>query len=52
MSKGTTPRAIRISDDLWREAKVVAERRSDTISEVVRLALEKYIAKPDDEPGL
>ena len=48
MSKGTTPRAIRISDDLWREAKVVAERRSDTISDIVRKALEAYIATPDD----
>ena len=48
MSKGTTPRAIRISDDLWQEAKVVAERRSDTISEVVRLALEEYIKRADE----
>jgi predicted transcriptional regulator len=43
MSKGTTPRAIRISDDLWQEAKVVADRRSDTVSDVIRRALEQYI---------
>ena len=49
MSKGTTPRAIRISDDLWQEAKAVAERRSETISDVVRLALEAYIRQPPPE---
>lgn len=43
MSKGTTPRAIRISDELWQDAKVVAERRSETISDVVRRALETYV---------
>jgi purine-nucleoside phosphorylase len=47
MSKGTTPRAIRISDELWQEAKAVAERRSETISDVVRVALELYITAPD-----
>ena len=47
MSKGTTPRAIRISDELWQQAKAVAERRGDTISDVVRLALEWYIKRPD-----
>lgn len=49
MSKGTTPRAIRISDELWQEAKVVADRRSETISEVVRVALEKYVTEPPPE---
>lgn len=50
MSKGTTPRAIRISDELWQEAKAVAERRSETISDVVRVALEDYIASDEPHP--
>ncbi len=48
MSKGTTPRAIRISDELWQEAKAAAQRRGGTISEVVRRALEEYIRQPDN----
>jgi predicted DNA-binding protein len=43
MSKGTTPRAIRISDELWQDAKAVAGRRSETISDIVRDALEAYV---------
>lgn len=50
MSKGTTPRAIRISDKLWHEAKVVAERRSETISDIVRVALERYVTQHPVEP--
>lgn len=49
MSKGTTPRAIRISDELWQAAKAVAERRSETISDVVRVALERYVAQQPPE---
>lgn len=49
MSRGTTPRAIRISDELWQEAKAVAERRSETISDVVRLALERYITEAAEQ---
>ena len=50
MSKGTKPRAIRISDELWNEAKAVTERRADTISDVVRVALERYVSTPDEPP--
>lgn len=45
MSKGTPPRAIRIEDELWEQAKAVVVRRSDTISEVIRGALWSYIAE-------
>lgn len=44
MSKGTPTRAIRIEDDLWEEAKAVAIRRSDTLTDVIRGALESYVA--------
>ena len=50
MSKGTTPRAIRISDELWQDAKAVAERRSETISDVVRVALEAYVTQHPEGP--
>ena len=45
MSKGTPPRAIRIEDELWEQAKAVAVRRSDTISDVIRGALWSYISE-------
>ncbi|MET4135698.1 CopG family transcriptional regulator [Pseudarthrobacter sp. PvP090] len=44
MSKGTPNRAIRIDDALWENAKEVAIRRGDTISEILRGALEEYVS--------
>lgn len=41
----TTPRAIRISDDLWQAALAKAQERGETLSEVVRRALERYISR-------
>lgn len=49
MSKGTTPRAIRISDDLWQAAKVAADERGDSISAIVRRALETYVTTPAEK---
>ena len=43
MSKGTPTRSIGIDDDLWEEAKVVAARRSESVTEVIREALKKYV---------
>lgn len=45
MSKGTPTRSIGIDDDLWEEAKVVAARRSDSVTEVIRGALKKYVGE-------
>jgi hypothetical protein len=42
-----TPRAIRIPDDLWRAALAKAAERGDTVSEVVRKALERYVRRAD-----
>jgi antitoxin component of RelBE/YafQ-DinJ toxin-antitoxin module len=39
----TTPRAIRIPDDLWENAKAATEANGDTVSDVVRRALERYV---------
>ena len=43
MSKGTTPRAIRVEDDLWEAAKTATSERGETISDVVRIALIAYV---------
>lgn len=43
MSKGTTARNVRISDELWAKAKAAAEERGDNLSEIIRQALTEYI---------
>jgi len=35
-------RVIRVSDALWKAAKVRADQRGETVSEVVRKFLERY----------
>jgi predicted CopG family antitoxin len=40
-----TPRAIRISDELWLAALAKAQLRNESVSEVVRKALERYVRK-------
>ena len=39
----TTPRAIRIPDELWDQALDATQRRGETISDVVRDALSAYV---------
>jgi predicted DNA-binding protein len=41
----TTPRAIRIPDDLWQAALEKAEANGDTVSDIVRRALERYVKR-------
>ena len=43
MSKGTTIRGIRISDELWDAARRKAESEGRDLSKVIREALERYI---------
>jgi hypothetical protein len=40
-----TPRAIRIPDDLWQAALDRAHANGETLSEVVRRALERYVKR-------
>ena len=40
-----TPRAIRIPDDLWKAALDRAHTNGETLSEVVRRALERYVKR-------
>lgn len=44
MSKGTTLRNFRADDDLWTAAREVAAERDESLSEVLRTALEEYVA--------
>jgi antitoxin component of RelBE/YafQ-DinJ toxin-antitoxin module len=39
----TPNRAIRVPDDLWWAAQRVAKDRGETVSDVVRRALERYV---------
>ena len=42
----TTPRAIRVPDVLWAAALAKAQDRDETVSDVVRRALERYVKRP------
>lgn len=41
--KDNPARAIRVPDDLWEKAKARAEEKGESVSEVVRRALERYV---------
>jgi predicted transcriptional regulator len=45
MPPGTTLRNVRVADDLWRRARAVAERRGESLSEVIRSALVRYVKR-------
>lgn len=36
-------RAVRVPDDLWEQAKRVAADRDESVAEVIRRALERYV---------
>jgi predicted CopG family antitoxin len=41
----TPSRAIRIDDDLWSAALTKAGERGETVSEVIRRALRRYVSR-------
>lgn len=41
--KENPARAIRVQDELWEAAKKRAAEKGETVSEVVRRALERYV---------
>lgn len=45
-----TPRAIRVPDDLWQAALAAADKRGETVSDVVRRALQRYVRSIDRPP--
>lgn len=42
----TTPRAIRVPDDLWQAAMEKAQSEGTTVTAVVLKALQRYIKRP------
>ena len=45
MPDGTPLRNVRVPDDLWQAAMSKALERGETLSEVIRKALEKYVQR-------
>lgn len=43
---GTQTRTVRISDDLWDRAKIVAEQTGDTLTAVINRHLQQYVEHP------
>jgi predicted HicB family RNase H-like nuclease len=43
MSKGTTIRNVRVSDELWKAALALAEKEQTSVSEVVRDLLQAWV---------
>ena len=41
----TPSRNVRVSDELWRAALAKAEERGETVADVVRRALERYVKR-------
>ena len=49
-NKPKTPaRNVRVDDALWERARAVAESRGESLSEVIRMGLEQYVAAYGDE---
>jgi predicted transcriptional regulator len=44
-SMNTKGRNIRISDDLWSQAKAIAAARDETLTQVVTEALRRYVRR-------
>jgi predicted HicB family RNase H-like nuclease len=49
MPPGTKLRNFRIGDDLWNRAVAVAYSRGESLSEVVRKALERYVKRHEKD---
>jgi hypothetical protein len=45
VTRGEPRRTIRVSDDLWLTAVAVAEARGESLSEVLREALRRYVGR-------
>ena len=44
--------AVRVSNDLWQRAQVVAQHRGETVSQVVRRSLSRYVWRYERVLGL
>lgn len=50
MPRGTRLRNIRVTDDLWHRARVVADSRGESLSDILRAALERYVKRHEVMP--
>lgn len=48
MAMPKTPLSVRLSDSMLSRLRVQAEREERTLSEMVRYALDRYLAEPPD----
>lgn len=49
---GRTARTVRVDDDLWAAVTTVADARGESVSDVVRRALRRYVNRyPDLREG-
>lgn len=42
---GNPARAVRVEDHLWQAAQAKAHERGETVSDVIRRALERYVRR-------
>lgn len=42
---GNPARAVRVEDELWNAAKAIAAKRGDSLSDVMRDALRRYVKR-------
>ena len=45
--KPMTAKAVRVPDGLWAAAQTKADKNGEYLSEVIRKALERYVARKD-----
>lgn len=45
MPRGTTLRNVRVADPLWSAALSIARARGESLSDVIRAALERYVKR-------
>lgn len=43
---GNPARAVRVEDELWHAAQEEAKARGESVSDVIRRALERYVKRP------
>jgi hypothetical protein len=41
----TPARAVRVPEDLWKAAQAKAEERGETVTDVIRRALDRYVRR-------
>lgn len=47
----TPQRSVRVGDEVWLPAKAIAESRGESLSEVIRAALERYVRRHTPPPA-